>query len=237
MRTLSKIIFIVCGFLCCLCVHAAPVNLPPSQIQLNNLSVEQLHEAAEAGDPDAQYALGYLYYNGKNVAEDKQAGLNWIKRASVQGQTEAIEAMRLLAPSSVLTKTATKISTTVSSEETEVVSNFSQAATKPSKTASVKQSPSTTKTPGMAILNAPSNYYTIQLLVTSNKAELDRYISTHALGEKANYYPTKKQGYVLLYGAYKTRAEAQASLLKLPAAVKAEKPWIKEVSQVKRSVG
>jgi len=240
MRTLSKPLFFLISLLFCIPLHAAPVNLPPSAIQSNSLSVEQLQQAAEAGDPDAQYALGYMYYNGKNVSPDTQMGLNWIKRASVQGQEQAIEAMRLLAPAKMESKRVSQTTTSLSSEESDA--NISGPDESPAP-ASQKTPPAKTRMattnedkPTTAILSAPGSYFTIQLLLTANKIELDRYIRTHALGNQANYYPTKKHGYVLLYGAYKTRTEAQASLLKLPAAVKAQKPWIKQISQVKGSV-
>jgi DamX protein len=239
------IILVVSGSLLCISSYAAPANIPSSQIQLDSLSLDQLQQAAEAGDPDAQYALGYLYFTGKNVPEDKQTGLNWIKRASVQGQEQAIEAMRVLGNpmGDNSAKTASKVTstTTVSSEETDVVStpkpnNRPAVSPLPAPAKSTPVKPATViEASSIAILNAPANYYTIQLLLTSNKAELQRYINTHALGNKAHYYTTKK-GYVLLYGSYKTRAEARADLLKLPGEVKAQRPWVKEISQVKKSI-
>lgn len=118
-----RTIFILCTLCMCLGAYAAPMDtsqeseiaseqlsnlienlpgpsntmaIPPSP--LVNTPIAQLEEAAQAGDPDAQYAMGYMYYEGKNLPQDVEAARNWIKRASVQGQAQAMEAMRLIAP-------------------------------------------------------------------------------------------------------------------------------------------
>lgn len=51
---------------------------------------------AEKGQPDAQYAIGFMYYYGEGVLEDKKKALLWIKRAAKKGQPQAIKAIRLL---------------------------------------------------------------------------------------------------------------------------------------------
>jgi DamX protein len=92
--------FVAPLFLAVPVVISAQPNITPSDIQLNNLSLEQLNMAADAGDPDAQYALGYMYYYGKHVPQNNQIALNWMRRAAVQGQEQAIKALALLgAPS------------------------------------------------------------------------------------------------------------------------------------------
>lgn len=58
----------------------------------------RLKPEAEKGQPDAQYAVGYMYYYGQGVAEDKQKALYWIKCAAKAGQPDAIEALKLLCP-------------------------------------------------------------------------------------------------------------------------------------------
>jgi TPR repeat protein len=118
-----KTIFMLC--MLCLCITASAASLDTPQgtetasEQFSNLienlpgpsntiaispsplvhtPIAQLEQAAQAGDPDAQYAMGYMYYEGKNLPEDKEAARNWIKRAAVQGQPQAMEAIRLIAP-------------------------------------------------------------------------------------------------------------------------------------------
>lgn len=55
-----------------------------------------LKEGAEKNNPDAQYALGYMYYYGKGVTEDKQKALFWFNRAALNGHEKAIEALNRL---------------------------------------------------------------------------------------------------------------------------------------------
>ena len=47
------------------------------------------HEA-ERGNPEAQYALGYMYYNGQGTAVDIERALALITRAAEQGHPPAI---------------------------------------------------------------------------------------------------------------------------------------------------
>lgn len=44
----------------------------------------QLERAAECGDVDAQFAFAQLLYDGKGVAEDKDAALCWLREAAAQ---------------------------------------------------------------------------------------------------------------------------------------------------------
>jgi len=218
---------------------AAPqANLQPSQIQLNNLTLDQLEQAADAGDPDAQYALGYMYYYGKGVSQNTQTALNWMKRAAVQGQSQAMNAMALLGQS---VPAPQQQSMTYSQGP-----SFAPSANAPVKSA--KKTPAsgnittvvttTTTTPvtepssgGQQLSKASAgHYYTIQLLGASSKGALDSYINTYNLQGNATYYQTKHQGknwYVLVYGNYKTHAQAQTAIATLPAAVRAKKPWVK----------
>jgi TPR repeat protein len=59
-------------------------------------AIQQLHPLAEAGNPDAQYSLGYLYFYGKGVTEDRATGAMWIRKAATKGQRTAIRALEQL---------------------------------------------------------------------------------------------------------------------------------------------
>jgi DamX protein len=65
-------------------------------LQKYGCSIQRTEQAAQGGDPDAQYALGYMYYYGIGTARDKQAAELWIKRAARQGQPLAKKAEVLL---------------------------------------------------------------------------------------------------------------------------------------------
>ena len=65
-------------------------------LQKYGCSIQRTEQAAQGGDPDAQYALGYMYYYGIGTVRDKQTATLWIKRAARQGQPLALKAEALL---------------------------------------------------------------------------------------------------------------------------------------------
>ncbi len=56
----------------------------------------RLKPEAEKGNPDAQYAVGYMYYYGKGVVEDRKKARFWITCAARAGQSDAIVALGIL---------------------------------------------------------------------------------------------------------------------------------------------
>ncbi len=80
-------------------------------LQKYQCSFIRIEQAARAGDPDAQYALGYLYYYGIGTTQDQQTGLVWIKRAAAQGQPVAKNALKVLSTSTTRSSLHTTSST------------------------------------------------------------------------------------------------------------------------------
>lgn len=50
---------------------------------------QELYPLAEAGNPKAQYYLGFMHYSGKGVTQDSTEALKWIKPAAESGLAEA----------------------------------------------------------------------------------------------------------------------------------------------------
>lgn len=61
-----------------------------------NCSIDRIQSAAESGVPDAQYALGYMYYYGIDTVRDQRTAEMWIKKAAAQGQPLAKKAWHLI---------------------------------------------------------------------------------------------------------------------------------------------
>ncbi|KTD06137.1 Sel-1 protein [Legionella gratiana] len=83
------------------CAISSAVNLREG---IDSFRVEEYRKAfirlkpeAEKGQPDAQYAVGYMYYYGKGVVEDRKKAWFWINAAANLGQPDAKEAIRILA--------------------------------------------------------------------------------------------------------------------------------------------
>lgn len=51
---------------------------------------------ARRGNPDAQYAVGYMFYYGQGVTEDRKKALYWIRCSAKSGNQEAINALKIL---------------------------------------------------------------------------------------------------------------------------------------------
>lgn len=56
----------------------------------------RLMPAAQAGNAEAQYAIGYMYYNGLGTIEDKKKALNWLHKAADQGSVNAIKSLNMI---------------------------------------------------------------------------------------------------------------------------------------------
>jgi TPR repeat protein len=56
----------------------------------------KLYAAAQNGEPEAQYAIGYMYYYGQGAAKNPELGLSWIKQAAKNGNTAAKKALELI---------------------------------------------------------------------------------------------------------------------------------------------
>lgn len=187
---------------------SAQVAIEPSKIQLNNFTFEQWQQAAEAGDPDAQYAMGYMYYYGKGTAQNTEKAENWIKRASVQGQPQAIAAAAALG----LNQPQSEPEVTTPAQDVAAADTASKKAKNESK--------------------AASKQYTIQLFGASSKNAADSFIKNNKLTGKATVYTTKQKGktwYVVGYGNYASSNDARNALKSLPSSLKAKKPFVKSV--------
>jgi len=59
---------------------------------------------AEAGEPWAQYTLGYMYYYGRGVTQNRRTAKRWIESAAAKGYAPAQQAMQRLAVQPPLTE-------------------------------------------------------------------------------------------------------------------------------------
>ena len=66
------------------------------QVQDYRQAFVRLLPEAKAGQADAQYAVGYMYYYGQGVIENRKKASYWIGRAAANGQADAIHAMQIL---------------------------------------------------------------------------------------------------------------------------------------------
>ena len=67
------------------------------KIQNYHLAFQNLIMAANAGIPDAQYAVGYMYYYGLGVMRSEPLAVYWMQEAARNGQPAAINVMKSIA--------------------------------------------------------------------------------------------------------------------------------------------
>ena len=53
-------------------------------------------KAADQGDSDGQYMLGYMYYEGKGVPEDYAEAMKWFRKAADQGNADAKVSLKIV---------------------------------------------------------------------------------------------------------------------------------------------
>jgi TPR repeat protein len=56
----------------------------------------RLEPVAKAGNPEAQYALAFMYYYGRGTIEDRQAALKWMQTSAQQGNQKAAKALSII---------------------------------------------------------------------------------------------------------------------------------------------
>jgi TPR repeat protein len=99
---MKKIFSLICICFClCGCVTEQVFLAKSYQKGKNAFDMKQyrtaftnLYPVAESGNPDAQYAIGYLYFYGDGIVEDKNLAHYWMSLAARQGQPKAIRALR-----------------------------------------------------------------------------------------------------------------------------------------------
>ena len=81
----------ICGLLALVCLAAAPAgagNMPPPAETYGD-AMRWYARAAEAGDPQAQFYLGYIHDRALRGANSMSEALAWYRRAAAQGDARA----------------------------------------------------------------------------------------------------------------------------------------------------
>lgn len=56
---------------------------------LSKIDLDELISRVEKGEPDAQFKLGLMYYNGQHVKQDNEQAVYWFNKAAEKGHQEA----------------------------------------------------------------------------------------------------------------------------------------------------
>lgn len=89
------------------------------------------------------------------------------------------------------------------------------------------------------ILSLPGANYTLQLLCMNKEVQVQDFIKNNKLDAQAYYYKSHFKGkdwYIVVYGNYANKTEAQIALASLPSSLKKLHPWVREYVAVQQSI-
>jgi DamX protein len=223
-------------------------------LQKYGCALDRVEAAAEQNEPDAEYALGYMYYYGIGTVRDEQTAILWIQRAAGQGQSLAMSAMKVIRTTqypkmgSAKVVSAPKKRTRTKQQASPMKSSATTKASKPAqvtlpatkvvpqKTTMSPQQPSYSK---QSMLSAVKNHYTIQLMASHDLSVVKAFIKQSSLGKKVGYYHTNFQHenwYVVIYGDFSSVQDAKLAMAKLPLSLQRAHPWVKSYRTVQKEI-
>lgn len=93
--------------------------------------------------------------------------------------------------------------------------------------------------PEARLLAIPSTQFGLQLSGLRKEAAVKRFIADNKLIDKASYYHTQLNGndwYVIIYGQFKSPADAKAAISNLPEDVQSLKPWVRSYASIHTAI-
>lgn len=89
------------------------------------------------------------------------------------------------------------------------------------------------------IMSLPRNHYVLQLLGANEESTVKRFLSQYPSLKKVSYYRTQRQGkpwYVVVQGDYPDYASAKRAVASLPAAIRQQTPWVRQVDAIRQEL-
>ncbi|MSP53815.1 MAG: hypothetical protein EXR81_06170 [Gammaproteobacteria bacterium] len=218
----SLILTLSATFLLSACASSSSTDDEVAQAKTNfaqqnyQLAFKQIQSPAEQGDPESQYALGYMYYYGKGTPMNHVLGKEWIKKSANGGDSNAEQAYQMIVTQEQEKLTTPAANSTDSTEAsdgtpatpvaiapvaiapvaiapvaiapvvTPVVAPVAPIATATDTTSAVNSGNFTVDE--QAILKAHAHEYTLQLANAPSASGAKNYIQRHHLGKVAKYY-------------------------------------------------
>lgn len=89
------------------------------------------------------------------------------------------------------------------------------------------------------VFNESPKQYTIQLIGSSNKKNIEKFINANQKQSKLSYFHTiknNKNWYVVVQGSYKSFAEAEAERKQLPENLAKNNPWTRQYVSIQKEI-
>lgn len=97
-RFLRIVLVIIFSFVITACLRTDNLTQGIRDFRIQNYrdAFVRLKYEAQKGIPEAQYAIGYMYYYGQGVNENRKRAIYWINQAARAGHPEAVAAREAL---------------------------------------------------------------------------------------------------------------------------------------------
>lgn len=203
---------------------------------------------AVAGNPRAQYAIGYMYYYGYGAHQDDESGLFWMSRAADNHYPPAIKAVNQIrmansAPEEMKAegcelnaREAEFTRRDVKAEKDEVLRSISRPISLETKTPkkikeeSVAENEKKNEQTPKATIQAEG--YGLQLMGAYDLEDAKKYQQSLGVQKTSVIWHAEhnnKDWFVLIYGHYPTIAEAREAMMHLPKNLRDMGPWVREL--------
>lgn len=222
----SCLVLLSLSLVACTSPHmSGEVEAGKSAFQAGNYSsaFQRLFPVARDGRPDAQYAIGYMYYYGYGVSQDTSTGLQWMRRSAVQGYPAAIKALDMIEHRDSFAQKPHQSQLKDNYGVTERGDVMNQSKKSPA-----KKMPSTPAV--MTSQNTKSSRYVLQLFGDYKIAAVQDLQKQLHLANDGHVWHTKHLGrdwYILTTGHFDTVASANTAMNSLPTHIKSMHPWVR----------
>lgn len=157
----------------------------------------ELEQLANSGSPQAQYAVGYMYYYGLGIARNTDTARSWIRKAADHQYLPARQALNL------------------------IMKNGQQHAPHNKTLIPGFYSENQKGDPDLNWMRAQNPHqYTIRLVSSANKKQVDKVAIKQAQNfsrlAEYRFMKNSKVWYGLVMGSYSNKADARKVLAKLP---------------------
>lgn len=203
----------------------------------------ELLPVAVYGRPEAQYAVGYMYYYGYGAARDSESGIFWMTKAAEKRYVPAIRALEMICenksycPADLVKEEAYRHAKEIEAREMREVREVRQRKEERKEERDVVlesiKRPSPYRPTPAPMANENIEPYVLQLFGAFKVEDVKGIQRELNLKEKTRIWHAKNQGkdwYVLTLGEYDSVVEARVAKNKLPREVKELDPWIRKMN-------
>lgn len=208
---------------------ATAIPVPAQVTNANSVTNQGVAATASASEGNVSHVSNPVAVPAVNPAINKVEPE--AKIAETSSNTTANEPVK----AGALENSLKNASEAMQKEKEDKLQQKSKVSKKPVKNNEVKQYTAAEK----EILKNDPRHYTVQILGMHNKAKLKNFVNDAKLQGKVRYCRGAHQGkpwYVVVYGEYATKDEAQKVLAGLPEEVKKQKPWIRSFASLQGTI-